>query len=251
MDKSNLDLSLVARLGSHSAPRNPSGQGAVPRHDHHLCPDSDGGESCRKDQQSEDQSTCYGVDCEWRIGHWLHLREGRSYVQGVLTCDFRQRRLQCGFHQQLAACTVPPSQALEQLIDVLEKPKDRFFCTPDRAQYRIRSPRLAASFQMVLTRCEFCPVALNVKVMKFKHQPFSSNCFSPVFRHGKWQAVVGRHGSSSESLDEHWIATASYRSADGRRAADAAQLQCPLEKGLPGREAQQSPWCSVEADETR
>ena len=35
--------------------------------------------------------------------------------------------------------------------------KDRFFCTSDRTQYRVRSPRLAASFQMVLTRCEFCP----------------------------------------------------------------------------------------------
>ena len=32
------------------------------------------------------------------------------------------------------------------------------FCTPDRTQCRIRSPRLAASFQMVLTRCEFCPI---------------------------------------------------------------------------------------------
>ena len=61
MDKSNLDLSRVARLGSHSAPRNPSRQGAFARHDHHLCRDSDGGESCQKDRQGEDryQSTCY------------------------------------------------------------------------------------------------------------------------------------------------------------------------------------------------
>ena len=111
------------------------------------------------------------------------------------------------------------------------KAEGQNFCTPDRTQYRIRSPRLAASFQMVLTRCEFCPVALNVKVMKFKQKPFSSNCFSLVFRHGEWQAVVSRHCSSSEGLDEHWPATASDRSADGRRAADAAQLQCPLEEG--------------------
>ena len=79
MDRSHLDLSLVARLGSNSAPRNPSRQGA-----YHLCPYSDGGESCRKDRQGEDQSTCCGVDCEWRSVHWLHLREGRSYFQGCL-----------------------------------------------------------------------------------------------------------------------------------------------------------------------
>ena len=137
------------------------------------------------------------------------------------------------------------------------KAEGQNFCTPDRTQYRITSPRLAASFQMVLTRCEFCPVALNVKVMKskqnvkvvkFKQEPFSSNCFSLVFRHGTRQAVVSRHGSSSEGLDELWPTAASDRSADGRRAADAAQLQCPCEEGLPGREAQQSPWCSHEAD---
>ena len=54
---------------------NPSREGAFPRHDHYLCPDSDGEESCRKDRQGEDrhQSTCYGVDCEWRSVHWLHL----------------------------------------------------------------------------------------------------------------------------------------------------------------------------------
>ena len=98
--------------------------------------------------------------------------------EAVWSRDLRQRKLQGGFHQQFTACTVPPSQPLEQLIDVLQKPKERFFYTPDRTQYRIRSPRLAASFQMVLTRCEFCPVALNVKVMKFKQEPFSSNCFS-------------------------------------------------------------------------
>ena len=166
----------------------------------------------------------------------------------LLSRSFDLRWLQCGFHQQLTVCTVPPSQPLEQLIDVLERPKDGFFCTPDRTQYRIRSPRLAASFQMVLTRCEFCPVALNARVMKFKQEPLSSNCFSLVFRHGKWQAVVSRHGSSSEGLDEHWPTAASDRSADGRRAADAAQLQCPCEDGLPERQAQQSPWCAHEAD---
>ena len=42
--------------------------------------------------------------------------------------------------------------------------------------------------------------------------------------------------------------TASYRSADGRRAADAAQLQCPCEERLHGRQARQSPWCAREAD---
>ena len=41
---------------------------------------------------------------------------------------------------------------------VLEEPKDRIYCTPDRTHYHIRSPSLAASFQAVLTRCEFCPV---------------------------------------------------------------------------------------------
>ena len=45
------------------------------------------------------------------------------------------------------------------------KAEGQNFCTPDRTQYRITSPRLAASFQMVFTRCEFCQVALNVKVM--------------------------------------------------------------------------------------
>ena len=55
------------------------------------------------------------------------------------------------------------------------KAEGQNFCTPDRTQYRIRSPRLAASFQMVLTRCEFCPVALNVKVMKFKQKPSEPN----------------------------------------------------------------------------
>ena len=38
MDKFNLDVSLVARLGGHSAPRT--------YHDHHLCFDSDGEEDC-------------------------------------------------------------------------------------------------------------------------------------------------------------------------------------------------------------
>ena len=38
MDKFNLDVSLVARLGGHSAPRT--------YRDHHLCFDSDGEEDC-------------------------------------------------------------------------------------------------------------------------------------------------------------------------------------------------------------
>ena len=160
MDKFNLDLSLVARLGSHSAPRNPSRQGAFPRHDHHLCPDSDGGESCQKDRQGEDQSTCYGVDYERRSVHWSHLREGRSYFKWFGPVIFASG----GFS---AASSCPC------------KAEGQNFCTPDRTQYRIRSPRLAASFQMLLTRCEFCPVDLNVKVMKFKQEQFSSNCFHP------------------------------------------------------------------------
>ena len=59
MDKFNLDVSLVARVGGHSAPRtyrNP-----------HLCFDSDGEEDCRKVRQGENdhQSTGDGVDHEW------------------------------------------------------------------------------------------------------------------------------------------------------------------------------------------
>ena len=42
MDKFNLDLSLVARLGGHSAPRTHQREGAFPWRDHHLCLDSDG-----------------------------------------------------------------------------------------------------------------------------------------------------------------------------------------------------------------
>ena len=63
-------------------------QAALPRHDHHLCPDSDGEESCRKDRQGEDQSTCYGIDGEWRSVHWLHLREKRSYFQEIWSVIF-------------------------------------------------------------------------------------------------------------------------------------------------------------------
>ena len=44
--------------------------------------------------------------------------------------------------------------------------------------------------------------------------------------------MVSSHGSSSEDIDEPWIAAAWYRSADGCRAADAAQLQCPCERKL-------------------
>ena len=59
MDKFNLDVSLVARLGGHAAPRT--------HRDHHLCFDSDGGEDCRKVQQGENdhQSTGDGVHQEW------------------------------------------------------------------------------------------------------------------------------------------------------------------------------------------
>ena len=133
MDKSDLDLSLVAGLGGHAAPRNPSRQGAFLRHDHYLCPDSDGGESV----------------------HWFHLRERRSYFQGVLTCDFRQWRLQCGFHQQLTVCTVSPSQPLEQLIDVLEKPKGRFFLHSWSYPVPHHISKIGSLFKAVLTRCEF------------------------------------------------------------------------------------------------
>ena len=58
--KFNLDVSLVARLGGHSAPRT--------HRDHHLCFDSDGGEDCRKVRQGENdhQSTGDGVHQEWR-----------------------------------------------------------------------------------------------------------------------------------------------------------------------------------------
>ena len=58
MDKFNLDVSLVARLGGHSAPRT--------FRDHHLCFDSDGEEDCRKVRQGENdhQSTGDGVDHE-------------------------------------------------------------------------------------------------------------------------------------------------------------------------------------------
>ena len=71
-------------------------------------------------------------------------------------------------------------------------------------------------------------------------------CFSSVFRHGTWQAMVSCHCSSGEDLDEHWTATASYRSADGRRAADTAPLMCSCEVGLHGRQARQSPrWISA------
>ena len=59
MDKFNLDVSLVARLGGHSAPRT--------YRDHHLCFDSDGEEDCKKVRQGESdhQSTGDGVDHEW------------------------------------------------------------------------------------------------------------------------------------------------------------------------------------------
>ena len=46
--------------------------------------------------------------------------------------------------------------------------------------------------------------------------------------------MVNSRGSPSEDIDEPWIAAASYRSADGCRAADAAQLQCPCEEELHG-----------------
>ena len=45
MDKFNLDVSLVARVGGHSAPRT--------YRDPHLCFDSDGEEDCRKVRQAE------------------------------------------------------------------------------------------------------------------------------------------------------------------------------------------------------
>ena len=59
MDKFNLDVSLVARVGGHSAPRT--------YRDPHLCSDSDGEEDCRKVRQSENdhQSTGDGVVHEW------------------------------------------------------------------------------------------------------------------------------------------------------------------------------------------
>ena len=59
MDKFNLDVSLVARLGGHSAPRT--------YRDHHPCFDSDGEEDCRNVRQGENdlQSTGDGVDHEW------------------------------------------------------------------------------------------------------------------------------------------------------------------------------------------
>ena len=63
-----------------------------------------------------------------------------------------------------------------------------------------------------------------------------SNCFSSVFRHGTWQAVVKCHCSSGEDLDKHWTATASYRSEDWRRTADTAPLQCSCEERLHGDE---------------
>ena len=250
MDTFNLDLSLVARLCGHSAPRTHRVKERFPgmtitcaliQMVVKAAGETGKAKIITKARVTElimTDGACTGCVHE----------KGEATFKEFGPVIFASGGFQRGFHQQLTACTVPPSQPLEQLTGVLEKPKDRFFCIPDRTQYRIRSPRLAASFQMVLTRCEFCPVALNVKVMKLKQEPFSSNCFSPVFRHGKWQAVVGRHGSSSEGLDEHWIATASDRSADGRRAADAAQLECPLEEGPHLRQAQQSPWCSHEAD---
>ena len=46
MDKFNLDLSLVARLGGHLALQNPPRQGAFSGRDLHLCLDSDGREDC-------------------------------------------------------------------------------------------------------------------------------------------------------------------------------------------------------------
>ena len=56
MDKFNLDVSLVARLGGHSAHRT--------YRDPHLCFDSDGEEDCRKVRQGENdhQSTGDGVE---------------------------------------------------------------------------------------------------------------------------------------------------------------------------------------------
>ena len=59
MDKFNLDVSLVARVGGHSALRT--------YRDPHLCFDSDGEEHCRKVRQGENdhQSTGDGVDHEW------------------------------------------------------------------------------------------------------------------------------------------------------------------------------------------
>ena len=59
MDKFNLDVSLVARVGGYSAPRT--------YRDPHLCFDSDGEEDGRKVRQGENdhQSMGDGVDHEW------------------------------------------------------------------------------------------------------------------------------------------------------------------------------------------
>ena len=101
--------------------------------------------------------------------------------------------------------------------------EDLFFKHP--AHWKICFSNVLHNWQIVCVSCG--------------SQLFFNNCFSSVLRHGTWQAVVSGHCSSSEDLDEHWTATASYRSANERRAADIAQLQCPLDIGLHLRQTQQ------------
>ena len=107
MDKFNLGVSLVARVGGHLAPRT--------YRDPHLCFDSDGEEDCRKVRQGENdhQSTGDGVDHEWwcvfdecvdfckkkrrrrqrrvRVfAHWCHLvvrRRDHRHSDGALTAS--------------------------------------------------------------------------------------------------------------------------------------------------------------------
>ena len=109
MDKFNLDVSLVARLGGHSAPRT--------YRDHHLCFDSDGGEDCRKVRQGENdhQSTGDGVDQEW----WYVTRQGfdgnvlyGGEIIGILTLLFRF----LGYGFRLAMCSVNWMEAREFAI---------------------------------------------------------------------------------------------------------------------------------------
>ena len=132
MHKFNLDVSLVARLGGHSAPRT--------YRDPHLCFDSDGEEDCRKVRQGENdhQSTGDGVDHEWwcvfdecvnfckkkrrrrrrrvRVfAHWCHLvvrRRDHRHSDGAVPVP--RVRLQAGDVQRQVPVGEPVLHSCEQ-----------------------------------------------------------------------------------------------------------------------------------------
>ena len=127
MDKFNLDVSLVARLGGHSAPRS--------YRDPHLCFDSDGEEDCRKVRQGENDhpSTGDGVDHEWwcLMNVWNSARRNGDEdedvfvflltgatslcggeIVGILTVLFRF----FGYGLRLAMCSVNWTESREFAI---------------------------------------------------------------------------------------------------------------------------------------